>query len=147
MYQKILVPIDDSDTSLKALNEASRFATDQQARLRLVSVIDLAQFSWGGAEFLDTSDLQASLRQAGKQTLDTARAQLQANGQDAEVALLETWGGRIPQLIVEEAQRWQAELIVMGTHGWTGLDHLILGSVAEGVVRITPVPVLLVRAQ
>lgn len=147
MYQRILVPIDDSDTSHRALKEAIRFAVDQKALIRLVSVIDLAQFSWGGAEFLDTSDLQTSLRQAGQQTLAKAQAQMQADGVVAEIALLETWGGRIPQLIIEEAGRWQADLIAMGTHGWTGLDHLILGSVAEGVVRIAPIPVLLIRAK
>lgn len=147
MYQRILVPIDDSETSHRALKEASRFVLDQKAAIRLVSVIDLAQFSWGGAEFLDTSDLQASLRAAGKQTLEKAQTQMKADGVEAEICLLETWGGRIPQLIIDEAQRWQADLIAMGTHGWTGLDHLLLGSVAEGVVRIAPMPVLLIRAQ
>ncbi|MEW9898835.1 universal stress protein [Chitinivorax sp. PXF-14] len=147
MYQRILVPVDDSETSHRALDEAGKFAKDQRAVLRLVSVIDLAQFSWGGAEFLDTSDLQASLREAGKKTLEAAQERLKADGVEAETALVETWGGRIAGLVVEEATRWQADVIVMGTHGWTGLDHLILGSVAEGVVRITPVPVLLVRTR
>lgn len=48
---------------------------------------------------------------------------------------------------MEEAERWGAELIVMGTHGRHGLQHLWLGSVAEGVVRSSPVPVLLVRGR
>jgi len=49
------------------------------------------------------------------------------------------------QALVEAAKRWSADLLVLGTHGWRGLQHLVLGSVAEGVVRLAPVPVLLVR--
>ena len=49
------------------------------------------------------------------------------------------------EALVEAAKRWSADLIVLGTHGRRGLQHLVLGSVAEGVVRLAPVPVLLVR--
>ncbi|WP_137938716.1 universal stress protein [Chitinivorax sp. B] len=145
MYQRILVPVDDSETSHRALDEAIKFANDQHAQVRLISVVDLAQFSWGGTEFLDTSDLQSSLREAGHRTLADAQDRLRKQGIEAETGLIETWGGRIANLIVEDATRWQAHIIVMGTHGWSGLDHLILGSVAEGVVRITQIPILLIR--
>lgn len=61
-----------------------------------------------------------------------------------ETALLETGGERIASVIYREAQRWQADLIVIGTHGRSGFSRLFLGSVAEGVVRMAMVPVLLV---
>ena len=48
-------------------------------------------------------------------------------------------------MIAAEAKAWPADLIVIGTHGRRGVDHLLMGSVAEGVVRISPVPVLLIR--
>jgi nucleotide-binding universal stress UspA family protein len=56
-------------------------------------------------------------------------------------------GERIASVIEGEARRWQADLIVIGTHGRSGLSRLLLGSVAEGVVRVASVPVLLVRAE
>ena len=54
--------------------------------------------------------------------------------------------GRIADTIVKEAKAWPAGLIVVGTHGRRGLSHLFLGSVAEGVMRTAPAPVLLIRA-
>jgi nucleotide-binding universal stress UspA family protein len=48
---------------------------------------------------------------------------------------------------VEAATAWPADLLVIGTHGRRGLDHLLLGSIAESVVRLAPMPVLLVRGQ
>ena len=59
-------------------------------------------------------------------------------------ALLEE-GGRIPDVGVAESKHWSADLIVLGTHGHHRIEHLLLGSVAEGVVRTTSVPVLLIR--
>jgi hypothetical protein len=58
--------------------------------------------------------------------------------------LREAYG--IPRVIVEEARQWPAELIVLGTHGRRGLVRLLLGSIAEAVIRRAPVPVLVVRA-
>ncbi|WP_035056990.1 universal stress protein [Andreprevotia chitinilytica] len=147
MYQKILVPVDDSDTCAAALKEASRFAKDQRASVRLVHVIDLAQFAWSANEFLDVPQLQEALRRAGQRTLDTQRDRLKEEGVEAETELLEAWGGNLAKTIVEDAAKWGAELIVMGTHGYGGLTHLLLGSVAEGVMHQTPIPVLLIRAK
>lgn len=143
MYQRILVPVDDSDTSRQALVEATKFCCEQHGRTRLVHVIDLAQFTWGGAEFVDVGELQGNLREAGRKVLESAAILMRDNGVEAETALLEIWGGSISAALVEDAQGWPADIIVMGSHGWTGLDHLLLGSVAEGVVRHAPVPVLI----
>lgn len=145
MYQRILVPVDHSDTSAAALQEAKRLANEQKAVVRLVHVIDLAQFAWSANEFLDVPQLQASLRQGGQTLLDSRAAELREAGLTVEVDLLEIWGGQIARSLVDEAEKWQAELLVMGTHGYGGLTHLLLGSVAEGVLRITKTPVLLVR--
>ncbi|MGL6042222.1 MAG: universal stress protein [Deefgea sp.] len=146
MYQRILVPVDHSDTSAAALQEAKHLASEQKAIVRLVHVIDLAQFAWSANEFLDVPQLQASLRQGGQTLLDSRAEELRAMGLTVEVDLLEIWGGQIARSLVDEAEKWQAELLVMGTHGYGGLTHLLLGSVAEGVLRITKTPVLLVRA-
>jgi nucleotide-binding universal stress UspA family protein len=143
MYQRILVPVDDSETSRQALLETRRFCCEQQAKTRLIHVIDLAQFTWGGSEFVDVGELQSNLRESGQNVLDGAAALMREQGVEVETALLEMWGGPIAKAILEDAQTWPADIIVMGSHGWSGLDHLLLGSVAEGVVRHAPVPVLI----
>ncbi|HSC80505.1 MAG TPA: universal stress protein [Chitinolyticbacter sp.] len=145
MYQRILVPVDDSDTSAAAVKEATRFACEQRAVIRLVHVIDLAQFAWSANEFLDVPQLQEALRNSGKLLLERHAEALREAGLTPEQELLEAWGGNLAHTIVEDAGKWNAQLIVMGTHGFGGLTHLLLGSVAEGVMRATPVPVLLVR--
>ena len=60
--------------------------------------------------------------------------------------MLEEIRRKFSKAIAKEARRWEADLIVMGTHGRIGVARLVLGSVAEGVVHIAPVPVLLVRS-
>ncbi|WP_255701216.1 universal stress protein [Chromobacterium sp. Beijing] len=69
MYQRIFVPVDDSETSNLALHEACHLAKEVGASLKLVHVVDLAQFGWGGTEFLDATELQKSIKQAGEQVL------------------------------------------------------------------------------
>ena len=58
---------------------------------------------------------------------------------------IDTIGHRIPEMIAEEAKTWPADIIVIGTHGRHGMHRLLMGSVAEGVVRMATVPVLLIR--
>jgi nucleotide-binding universal stress UspA family protein len=145
MYQRILVPVDKSETSKRALLEAARLADNQQAILRVAHVIDLAQFAWGANELVDVSQLQQGLREAGHHILNELVLLLNAYNLHIETALIEIWGGALSEGIIEETRRCKADLIVMGTHGYSGLTHLLLGSVAEGVMRATDVPILLVR--
>ena len=147
MYQRIFVPVDDSDTSNLALNEACRLAKELGASVRLVHVVDLAQFGCGGTEFLDASELQKSIKQAGEQVLGQAEAKAKAAGIEPEGKILESWGDKIASVLIEDATQWGADLIVMGTHGWTGLMHILMGSVAEGLLKQSDVPVLLVRSK
>lgn len=145
MYQRIYVPVDDSATSALALAEACKLAKEVGAVMRLVHVVDLAQFGWGGAEFLDAAELQGSIKQAGEQVLSANVAKVQASGVEVDAKILESWGDRVATVIVEDANSWGADLMVMGTHGLGGLMHLLMGSVAEGVLKQTDVPVLLLR--
>ncbi|WP_028454833.1 universal stress protein [Chitinilyticum litopenaei] len=145
MYQRILLPVDHSATCRCALREALRLAPEQHATVRLVHVVDMAQFAWSANEFMDVPRLQESLQESGRKLLAELAAGLQEAGIATETVLLEVWGGNLSHALIEEAVRWQADLIVMGTHGYGGLTHMLLGCVAEGVVRQAPVPVLLVR--
>lgn len=147
MYQRILVPIDGSPTSLKALQEAIELAASN-VRLRLVFVLeDIYLLDAQGYGYIDTATLRDAMRETGERALAQAREIARQSQAAVEDALLESDGERVATVINEEADRWSADLIVIGTHGRAGITRLLLGSVAEGVVRAASVPVLMVRAE
>lgn len=147
MYKHILVAVDGSDTSNLALQEAIKLAKEQQAQLRIVHVVEDIPLNIDTEYALDA--YQEAMRNMGEAVLSKAEALARESGVTPETKLLqiETLGHRITNLVVEEAQSWPADLIVLGTHGRRGFNHLLLGSVAEGVVRISPQPVLLIRGK
>jgi nucleotide-binding universal stress UspA family protein len=147
MYANILVPVDGSTTSNLGLKEAIRLALDQKARLYVLHIKDLrhAHRHYAGLVTLET--LERAAHEAGDKILNTAKAIAQESGTDAEFILQETETGEVAHRIIEQAKRLSVDLIVMGTHGRRGLRHVLLGSEAEGVVRMAPVPVLLVRGE
>ena len=146
MYQRILVPVDGSYTSTLGLQEAIRIAIDQRARLRIIHVVDELVVAQNFEGFINTGDLVGALRDAGKKTIQNALALARKHDLKAEASLFESLGGRVSEFIAKEAKKWRADLIVMGTHGRRGVTRMVLGSDAEAVLRVTPVPVLLVRS-
>lgn len=147
IYQRILVPIDGSTTSGRALHEAIRLA-DGKAEIRLVYVLEeIFPLDTEGYAFIDYVALREAVRNTGERTLAQAAEKVRQSGTTAESVLLEANGKRIASAVNDEAAHWQADLIVIGTHGRSGLNRLLLGSVAEGVVRCASVPVLLVHAE
>ena len=149
MYKKIFVPIDGSPTSNLGLNEAIKLAKDQGAKLRLFHLVDeyIAVSSPDGMAFSNSDDLLESLRQGGKRIIEKAEVLARRNGLAPESVMLESFGGRAADFIVKQANKWGADLIVLGTHGRRGVKRLVMGSDAEQVVRTTRVPVLLVRSK
>ena len=146
MYQRILSPIDGSPASDRGMAEAIALAKDQGARLRFVHVLDLQPplLNQGGMRLIpDLSDL---VRRDGEQIAERALQAAAQVGVQAEHAIVESPGGRIAQLVLGEAARWPADLIVMGTHGRRGASRLLLGSDAQAVLQQAEAPVLLVRA-
>lgn len=147
MYQRILVPVDGSPTSNRGLAEAIALAKLTGARLRLLHVVDELSFALGASAFpVYTGDVIGLLREAGEKILADAKAKVEAAGLGVEAVLRDGFAGRVCDLIVEQAEAWPADLIVIGTHGRRGVDRLFMGSDAELVLRTAPVPVLLVRA-
>jgi nucleotide-binding universal stress UspA family protein len=148
MYKRILVAVDGSETSERALREGIALAKAHRARLRLVHVVD--ELSAKGALPSTPADFWKAVRKAGALILESARARAAQDGIEAETKLAEirTFGSlvrRVNDLIVADARHWQADLIVIGTHGRRGLSKLLLGSVADGVMRTAGMSVLLVR--
>lgn len=148
MYQRILVPVDGSDTSLQGLDEAIKLAGLTGGALRLLYVVDELMFVSNIQEYSTYSaDLARLLKDAGVAILRTSAERAKAAGVAVDTLLIESVGGRVADVIVEQANQCQADLIVLGTHGRRGLRRAALGSDAEQVVRVAPVPVLLVRGR
>jgi nucleotide-binding universal stress UspA family protein len=146
MYQHILVAVDGSGTSNQALSEAVAVARLSGGRLRLVHVLiePLEVIGIDGA-MCNGVDIFKLVREGGELVLAKAKEQVVAQGIPVDTELLDSFDGRVCDLVVRAAQAWPAELIVLGTHGRRGVGRMLLGSDAEQILRIAPVPVLLVR--
>ena len=146
MYQRILVPIDGSPTANKGLDEAIGMAKLTGARIRLIHIVNEHALScgWAGATGL-WSEMVTALQEAGRNLLELARRRVASAGVAVDTLMPEVCGSRVADVVTEQAVAWQAELIVIGTHGRRGVRRLVLGSDAEQILRIAPVPVLLVR--
>lgn len=146
MYSKILVAVDESDVSRHALQQAIELASKLSASLRMVHVVDMSWLPVGPEMAIDVDALRETLHGVGEQILAAARDAAKAAGFEAEAVLSETEAPnqQVAEVITDEASRWGADMVVMGTHGRRGFQHLMLGSVAEKVARLSVVPVLLV---
>ncbi|MFB6311034.1 MAG: universal stress protein [Salinirussus sp.] len=138
MYDLIVVPVDGSTAGRAAVEHAARLAAVHDAAVHVVHVIE----PQAGHESTGP-EITAALEQIGEQALTDA----EAAAHDAGLETIETLmrRGQPYREIVAYAEEAGADLIVMTTHGRTGVERLLLGSVAEKVVRLSRVPVLTVR--
>jgi nucleotide-binding universal stress UspA family protein len=146
MYNRILVAVDGSETSNLALKEAIKLAKDQHAALRFVHVVDVSLIYIDlGAPYV--LEYQKALQATGQKVIDDCSAIVRDAGIEFDTTsiVVDMIGQHVYDAIEEEAKRWQADLIVIGTHGRRGIRRFFLGSIAEGVARVTSKPVLLIR--
>lgn len=148
MISRILVPTDFSDLSLQGLDYAVDLAQRLRARLVIVFVLEpIRSIVPTGLDSAvsGTATLLAEQRQIAEEQLGNLTKRLgKKRGLDFQTVLAT---GMAHEQIVETAKRIQADLVVMATHGRTGFSHVLLGSVAEKVVRLAPCPVLTVRSK
>jgi nucleotide-binding universal stress UspA family protein len=140
---KILVPVDFSDFSAKAVEYALAFAGQFDSHLILLHVVEPAVYPESTmlvASALD--DLNHDLMQVAQQKLSELRRD--SIGERAPSELLVRFGRAFTE-IATAAVDLEVDLIILATHGYTGLKHVLLGSTAERVVRHAPCPVLTVR--
>jgi nucleotide-binding universal stress UspA family protein len=140
--QRFLVPIDFSEYANQALEYAINLAGKLDACVTLLHVIQSVPL--GGVDMGVTlpytylQDLEAEVMQS----MEACLARVTAAGLEGEIVVVH---GVPFHEIVEMAKKQKADLIIIGTHGRTGLQHMLLGSVAEKVVRLAPCPVLVAR--
>jgi nucleotide-binding universal stress UspA family protein len=134
----ILVPLDGSRLAEMALGPALELARDKGAKLVLLRAAE------AHTTVADPTEAQVTVVREAEQYLTSLRARLL----ETAVGEVETsvWYGPPAEAIVEAARYRGADLIVMSSHGRSGLGRLVLGSVAETVLRSTPTPILLLRA-
>lgn len=148
MYSRILVAVDNSRVSMLAMHEAIKLAKDQQAKLRIVYVVDeFIPISEG--VHIDFKEHEEKQRIQGKLILKEMLDLAHKASVTAESHLIEMNESNdlIAKKIIEDAKKWRADLIVMGTHGRKGIHRFFLGSVAEEVMRDTHIPIHLIREQ
>lgn len=146
MYQRILVPVDGSPTSAQALTAALQMARTDGARIRLVHVVDETAYLTGFDSFGGYSgELLKAMRESGAKILNDAMAVAQSAGVEVDNMLFDTFGQRLGETVADAAKLWNADLIVVGTHGRRGIGRAFLGSGAEQIIRLAPAHVLVVR--
>jgi universal stress protein A len=137
---RILVPIDFSPPSLRALRTAADFARQYGGRITLLHVHEppslprLSTYPSVVKLGIQMTQLETKLSELGRAQLDTAHF---------DTARIES--GKPFEVIVAAARRFKTDLIIIATHGFTGLKHVLLGSTAERVIRLAPCPILTVR--
>lgn len=141
MYDRILVPTDGSSETERAVAHAAELAATHGADLHGVYVVNSASFAGLPME-TSWESVDGVLREEGEAALSRAEDVAADHGVEMTTHLLE---GSPSRRIVEFAEGEDCDLVVMATHGRGGIDRLLLGSVTEGVVRASSVPVLTVQ--
>lgn len=150
MYQHLVVAVDGSETSLNALNHAIELALVGKSRLTLVNVANPSEYMTLAPEFLQHESYEAAAIDNGNTVLTEAKTIAQEAGVaqvDTHLLLAVKGAKEMAQELVEYAKTQGADLLVLGTHGRTGLMHLLMGSFAETVMRYSELPLLIIRSK
>ncbi len=139
---KILVPVDFSSGSQHAVDAAIGLAKSFDAEVHLLHCYQVTPATLTPYGIVVPETFERDLREAAKKKLDEEKERVEAEG----VRVAEHLSPHFPtEEIPALAERLDADLVVMGTRGLTGLKHVLLGSVAERTVQVAPCPVLTVR--
>ena len=144
MYKHILVPVDGSETAQQAVHSAAAMARAFGSKVTVLYVIDPFPFSGLGSDFAyGQAEYQNAARAEARTSTEQAQAVLAQAGVHSSITVSEAhaaWRG-----ILDTAGHIGADLIVMGSHGRSGLEKVVLGSVAQRVLSHASLPVMVVR--
>jgi nucleotide-binding universal stress UspA family protein len=143
MYKRLLIADDGSEPGAVALNEAVKLAKAGGGELKIVFVVYHPRTF--GYAMINLAAAEEALRAEGRGILDRAAALAHVAGVAASTEVVNASDRSIVATLLAQAAAWNADLIVMGTHGRRGVGRTVLGSVAENLLRATTLPVLMVR--
>ncbi len=142
MFKEILLPTDGSEGAEEAINDAVGLAKTFGAKIHIVHVVEAPRLQDYGS-FFALPNILEELRKSGTEILKRTREYIHESG--FEDVLTSQREGYPADEIMDYVDRKKIDLIVMGTHGRRGFNRVVLGSIAEEVVRRSPVPVLTIR--
>ncbi|MEM5296206.1 universal stress protein [Burkholderia sp. JPY481] len=148
MFHRLLVALDGSDTVSRAFDAALTLAAESGAELMPLYVIDMPIMAYDTPGF-DPSVIEDAFIEEGQRIATDAKSRLAAHGVKGTPRTVEASipGEDVAKRIIAAALEWNADAIVMGTHGRRGFRRVMLGSVAERVLRSARCPVLLIPAR
>lgn len=141
MYNRILLPTDGSDTMQGVIEHAVELATHHDATLQVLYVANTASLSDLPSD-AGWENITDALHREGDEAIAAVEAHAESHGVEVEQTVRE---GSPAEEVLDYAEETDSDIVVMGTHGRSGVDRLLLGSVAERVVRSSRVPVLTIR--
>lgn len=143
-YQNILVPVDGSELALSVVKHAAELAKAFNSKVIIVEVMTLDPYI--AAEYLSAGQTNVMIERAREfiqKNIDAAKAQFEAQGITAETKLLE--GESIARTIIKAVDELNVDLIVLSSHGRSGIKKLLMGSVAQSLITESHVPVFVVK--
>jgi nucleotide-binding universal stress UspA family protein len=150
MYQHIIAAVDGSPHADKALLQAGQLAHLLGARLTVVHIVNLQELARADAELVPTPALHTQAQARGRAIIGKSLQLLQNEiGIEAGSHLGESWHGKrdMAGVLVRFATATDADLLVLATHGRSGLVHMLMGSFIENVMRVATCPLMIVRSE
>jgi nucleotide-binding universal stress UspA family protein len=141
MYETVLFPTDGSEAATEAASHAIDLADKHDANMHILYVVDHERVSQMAPK-LGSDHIKGTLQEEGERITDEVADTANAEGIDTVVSIRE---GAPGETITNYATDVDADTIVMGTNGRTGMDRLLMGSVAERVIQSTELPVMTVK--
>lgn len=150
MYKRIMVAVDESFMTGKVLDNAIELARLSGAKLAICHAVDETIFAHREVEMMLSNSVgkaEYRLRLGAQGFLGKAAETARAAGVEAEIRLIESETRHVSDMLADAAAEWQADLLVVGTHGRRGMERFFVGSVAERLVRKAGTSLLLVRGE
>ena len=148
MYKRIMVAIDDSFATSKVLDSAIESARQHGAKLAICHAIDETIFAQREAAVMLSSSVgkvTLNLKESAQVFVDQAAETARKAGIEVETLIVESELGHVAEMLADASAKWQADLLVVGTHGRRGVERFFVGSVAEKLVSKANTSLLLVR--
>lgn len=150
MYKRIMVAVDESFMTSKVLGTAIEIAKSNGAKLAICHAIDETIFANREVEMMMPNSVgkaEYRLRLGAQGFLGKAADTARAAGVEVEIKLVESEQKHVSDMLADTSAEWQADLLVVGTHGRRGMERYFVGSVAERLVRKASTSLLLVRGE